>query len=204
MLRLIRAELLRNRLVRVDVGQRVHAADRDDLVVALIVIEVRRLLRRHHDVVPRLRGRDAALLTTPAHHRRARREPALEDLVPADEAPPPLREPSVDARDEPALKLLLVPQSELLHSRLCRWTLLPFALRALVASDVDELRRKERQDFVEHVLDEGEDVVADAEDVFADAPVRLDLVLRLGVAELGICRDRSERMTGHLDLGYDG
>src|SRR5439155_15588295 len=112
MLRLSRAELLRHRLVGVDVGQRVHAADGGDLVLALIVIEVRRLLRRHHDVVSRLRGRDPALLATPAHHRRARREPTLEDLVPADEAPPPLREPTVDARDEPALQLLLVPEPE--------------------------------------------------------------------------------------------
>src|SRR5213593_151061 len=92
---LVRGELPRDRLVRVNGFERVLPADADRLswIDGLGVVEVRRLLRRHHHVMARTGRGDPAVLAAPAHHRRAGREPALEDLVPADEPPPAGGEP---------------------------------------------------------------------------------------------------------------
>src|SRR5439155_20840192 len=100
--------------------------------------------------------------------------------------------------------LLLILEPELLHARLRGRAFLPLPFRDLVATDVDELGGEEREHLLENVLEEREDVVADAEDVLGDAPIRLDLVLDAGVAELGVRRDRGASMSGHLDLWDDG
>src|SRR5258705_11658176 len=106
------------------------------------MVEVRRLLGRHYHVVSGFGGGDAAFLTAPAHDGRTRSEAAIEDLVPPDETPPARGEPFVEVRDEPALQLVLVLEPGLLHPRLRDGAGLPLRLRALVAADVDELRRE--------------------------------------------------------------
>src|SRR2546430_12279468 len=105
--------------------------------------------------------------------------------------------------DEPAPELVLVLEPFGLDARLRRGSLPPFDLRAFVAADVDELRRKELEHLVEDVLEEAQHVVADAQDVIGDAPVGQHLDRLSGVAELGIGRDRGHRVSGHLDLGKD-
>src|SRR5438270_202891 len=101
----IGVELRRYWLVAIHVLERVVAADALGLgrKLGLRMVHIRRLLRRHHDVMSSLRGSDPARLAAPAHHRRAGGEPALEDLVPTHEPAAALREPGVEVADEPAL-----------------------------------------------------------------------------------------------------
>src|SRR5437667_842674 len=168
------------------------------------MVEIRGLLRRHDHVVPRLGGGDPALFAAPAHHRGARGETAFEDLVPSDEAATALGQPGIEMPDEPALELILVLEAFRLHARLRRGSLPPLGLWAFVAADVDELRRKEREHLVEDVLEETQHVIANTQDVIGDAPVREYLDGLSGVAELGIRRDRGDRVSGHLDLRDHG
>src|SRR5438046_1319293 len=164
------------------------------------MIEVRGLLRRHDHIVPCLRGRDPALLATPAHHSRAGRDTALKYFVPAHEAPPTLREPRIEVADEPRLQLVFVFQPFLLHALLRGRGVPPLGLRAFVTADVDELRREELEYLVEDVFEKAKHVVRDAEDVVGDAPVRQDFDRLASVPELRVCRDRGHRVPGHLDL----
>src|SRR6185503_19015277 len=115
-----------------------------------------------------------------------------------DEPAAALREPRVHAADEPRLELVLVLEGVFLHPSLSLGARLPLALRDLVATDMDELRGEEAQHFIEHVLQELEDLIAHAEDPLLDAPVRAYLVLLPGVPKLGIGRDRGERVARHL------
>src|SRR5207237_5814029 len=158
----------------------------------------------HHAVEPGLRGRQAAFLTAPAHRRRTGRETALEDLVPSDEATPALREPRIEVADEPRLQLVLVLEAFLLHALLRGRSAPPLGLRALVAADVDELRREELEHFVEDVFEKAKHVVRDTQHVICDAPVREYLDGLAGVPELGICRDRGHGVPRHLYLRHDG
>src|SRR2546423_3897933 len=92
---LIGGELLRYRLICVDVLERVVIADpwRLGRELGLRIVHVGGFVRCHHDVVSGFRGRDPAFLAAPAHDRRPRSETASENLVPADAAPAALREP---------------------------------------------------------------------------------------------------------------
>src|SRR5207245_1339377 len=157
-LRLLGGELLRYRLVRVDVLERVVTADPRRLggELRLRVVEVRRPLRGHDHIMAGLRRGDPALLATPAHHRRARCETALENLVPTHKAPPALGEPGIEMPDEPRLELVLVPEALLLDALLCRRCLAPLGLRALVAAHVDELRWKKVEHLFKDVFEEAE------------------------------------------------
>ena len=94
----------RDRLVLVDRLQRQVPADgqRLGLARALVVVEVRVRRRGHDHVVAGLRRGDPALLAPPAHHDRARRQAAFQDLVPADQPPAVFGQKGVDLPGEPA------------------------------------------------------------------------------------------------------
>ena len=71
--------------------------------------------------------------------------------------------------------LVLVAQPELREPRARDRALLPFLLLDLVAPDVDEGRGEELEHFVEHLLEEREDLLVRAEHAVAHAPRRRDL-----------------------------
>src|SRR5690606_32731519 len=81
---------------------------------------------------PGARGGDAALDAAPGHHGRVRRDPAVEDLVPAQQPAALARQVGLDALDEPALQRGLVGDAELLHPRLHLRRGLPLVLDRLV------------------------------------------------------------------------
>ena len=79
-------EIFRHGLKVINLFQRQKSADGLRLrraVGGLVMVEVTKLRRRHHDVVPARGGFRAA--ADPIHQRRARREAALADFAPADE-----------------------------------------------------------------------------------------------------------------------
>ena len=138
--------------------QRQEAADgrRLEARLALVIIEVDGRGRGHDHVVPLARGRDAALHAAPRHDRGLRRQAALEDLVPADEALAAGVEMLLDAADEPALQLAGVGQPLGLQARLAPRAGVPARLGALVAADVHPGPGKQRRHLVQHVLQESE------------------------------------------------
>src|SRR5207253_4331338 len=131
-----------------------------------------RLLRRHDHIMAGLRRGDPAFLAAPAHHRGAGREPALEDLVPADQPPPALAEPVVEMADEPALQLILVREAERLHALLRARVAPPLLLGNFVSADVDVGRGKEVEDLLEYSFEELEHAIVHAEDAVEDSPPR--------------------------------
>src|SRR5262249_31052272 len=142
------------------------------------------------DVVPGLRGGDAASDPAPRHHGGARREPALEDLVPADQ-PPPLRgQIRIELLDEPALQFLLVLQAGRSHALPGARVALPWQLGNLVAADMDELAREQLEHLIEHILEHPDRRLLDVEDAV--------------LAELRIGEDRRARVPRHLYLRDHG
>src|SRR6185295_1489878 len=88
-LRELRLELVRQRLVGVDRFDRQHRRLPDRLareILRLRIVEVGVAGRRHDDIMPGAGGVDAPFRAAPRHHHRVLGEPSLEDLVPADEA----------------------------------------------------------------------------------------------------------------------
>ena len=99
---LVLRDLLRHRLIGVGFFQRDEAADteRFEPRIALVVVEVGVLGRRHDDFVILARGLNTPLLTAPRHHDRAWRKASLQNLVPPDHAFPPGVEKPLDAPGE--------------------------------------------------------------------------------------------------------
>ena len=92
-----RGQLRRNRLEAVDVLQGAHVpiGTGSSGAAGLPPVQVDLALRAHHHVVAGPGGRDAARVAAPGRRpRRPRREPALQDLVPADQPPPARRRAS--------------------------------------------------------------------------------------------------------------
>ena len=166
------------------------------------MVEVQDRRRRHHDVVPGPRRRDAAGGAAPGHDGRARGNAALEDLVPADQPASARVEEPADARDEPALQRRLVREPELADARLHARRRLPTVLDGLVAAHVDELAGEQADHLVEDVLEEHERRLFGIEEPVVHAPVWRD-GRGAARAELRVARDRGLCVSGHLDLGDD-
>src|ERR1044071_4157329 len=105
-------------------------------------MEVRRLPGGHHYVVRCSRRGDAARSAAPGHDHGVVREPALEDLVPANESAPLRRQEGVHLLDEPTLQLVFVLKAELFDARLRAWARLPLRLDRFISADVDVLAWK--------------------------------------------------------------
>lgn len=169
-------------------------------------VEIEVLAGGHHHMVVLSGRRDAALCAPPAHDDRPGRQPALHDLVPADQLPAFRREVAVDAVGEVGLQLRLVAQPLGRDTGLAVGAGFPAGVLALVAADVDQLRGKERDDLVEHVFEEFEGaLLARAEDVAGAAdPTRY--FVGFGVVHApqpGVGREGCERVPGHFDFGDD-
>src|SRR5690606_30995741 len=95
------------------------------------------------DVMILLCGSDPARLAAPGHDRGIRREPPLEDLVPADDAAPSRIEEFLDTLDEVALQLVFVRQPLPTNHFLRQRALLPPFLRRLISADVNVLARED-------------------------------------------------------------
>src|SRR4029079_4604262 len=96
------------------------------------------------------------------------------------------REKLVHPLNEVTLQLVLILQSELLHPRLRSRARLPLVLEHFIPSDMNELTRKKRQCFREHVLQEHERRLVDIEDIFIDAPDCAYFYFLTGIAQLRI------------------
>ncbi len=148
--------------------------------------------------------RHRALETPPALDRRLGRQPALQDLVPADEPALLGHEKPLDALDEIALELGLVLQPLGLDPGLTLGAGLPAVLRTFVAADVDVGGGKEVRHLGQHALQDLEGLlVPGAVDVGVDAPVVLHFERAAGAGQLGVRGQGGHRVPGHLDLGND-
>lgn len=142
----------------------------------------------------------------PAHDDRPGRQPALHDLVPADQLPAFRCEVAVDAVGEVGLQLRLVMQPLGRDTGLAVGAGLPAGVLAFVAADVDQLRGKERDDLVEHVFEEFERaLLARTEDVVRAAdPTRYFVgFVSVPAPQPGVGRQGRERVSGHFDFGDD-
>src|SRR5579862_1939577 len=139
---------------------------------------------------------DPALHPAPRHHDRARRRAALEDLVPADEAPAVARDVRSDPCGEPPLKLPGAREALRLHECAGPGAVLPLARRALVAADVEVRAGEDVADLVDDVAEEPHRALVEVDDLGIDPPAVAHLELRARVAELGIRGDRRDGVAG--------
>ena len=162
--------------------------------------------RRHDHVVALPRRLDAALDAAPAHDRGVRREPALEDLVPPDEALPPggracarcAGRTSSAARSRPpgprpasGPGISGTPSSAPSGTRRRRRGRTAPGTAAATSSITSSSSAEHR-------------VVARAEHVLVDAPRPRDLERPARARELGVRGERGLGVAGHLDLGHHG
>ena len=127
---------------------------------------------------------DPALGAAPRHDRGAGREPALENLVPAQQAAALGGEERPDAVHQVALQFIDVLQSLPPHPGGTFGAGAPTLFRSLVAADMDIFRREEPDHFGEHALKEFE--------------------VRVGFAaarEFGVNGQHLLAVPRHLDLG---
>ena len=106
-------------------------------------------------LLPRL----AASIPACGHHGRRRRHTPCENLLPADDPAAPAVDEAFDTFHEVALQLVFVFEPLFGDPFLTNRTLLPARFRALIAADVDILRREKRDHLVEHALHELENPV---------------------------------------------
>ena len=161
--------------------------------------------RRGHDDRIALPGRpDAPFGAAPRHDGGRRRNAAVENLVPADQAPAVRLQEAFDALRGVALQLPRRGQPLGAHARPAVRTLLPHFGRALVAADMNIGRGEEPDYLVEHPLDEVERRIApDAEDPVVDVPRLAHLVPFARAAQPRIGGQRRHGVARELDLGND-
>ncbi len=95
---------------------------------------------------------------------------------------------------------MLVLQAFAADDLLRHRTLLPARLGRLVAADVDIRRREQRDDFVQHVLQEREGLLGRAEDIVEHAPGGAGLERSRRAAQFRIGGERGQRVAGHFDF----
>ena len=196
----------RNGLVGIDVFERDDRGATRRLArrVALEVVEIESRGWRHHDVVARACGSESAVGSAPGHDARAGGDAALQDLVPAYEAPPVTVEEATDARNEPALQRRFVRESKFTDACLDTRGIPPTVLDRFVAADVDVLARKKLDHFRQDVFEEAERRLVGIEEIVMHAPVRRNGRRRASSAEPRIACDRGLRMARHFDFRDDG
>src|SRR5205807_8550277 len=123
---------------------------------ALAAVEIERRVGREHRIVSGGGRRDRALHAAPGHDRGIGGHAALEDLVPADEAPAVRTQVLSHAVSEVALQRILARHPELAHALVHPRGGLPLVLDRLIAPHVDELPRKALHDFGEPVREKRE------------------------------------------------
>ena len=166
----------------------------------LQIVQVQRRHRRHHHVAPLPRRLQAAFGAAPGHHRGLRRQPAFQNLVPADQLLSVAGQDRLQPAHEPALQRGLVGDAQFAHARLHPRRGLPLVLDRLVGADVDPRRREQRGHFGEHLVEEGEGVLFDVEQVGMDAALVGDRDRPAFHPELRIGGDGGGGMAGHVDL----
>ena len=162
----------------------------------------------HDHVVAELRGLDAARAAAPRHDDGVRRRLSFEYLVPADDAPAAFGQVFPDAVGHVPLQVVfgriavLVPEPQLADTRLAAGALLPAHLRALVAADMDQLRREQADHLVQHVLQEFEGLLLPgAQHVVGHAPTAPHLVRAARTTQLGVGGQRRKHMARQVYLG---
>ena len=122
-----------------------------------------------------------------------------------------LHQISIDAPCEIALQQVLCRlfisgfDTLLADALLTAFTLLPLALRGLVASDMDILGRENVHHLIKNVFKEIEGLLlAGTKNVGIDAPLMSDLIRATRAAVLWITGKNSQRMSWHLDFGNHG
>ncbi len=117
-----RRQLRRHRVERVDLLHRGELRPARRLVrqVGLQEVQVQGVAGRHHHVVAMGGGLDAAFDATPGHHRGLRRQPALDDLVPADQLAVARLQERFQPLEHVRLQRFFVFQPEPAHVRLHR------------------------------------------------------------------------------------
>ncbi len=125
------------------------------------------------------------------HHRLAGQAAAVEDLVPADQAPAMRGQEGGDATGEGRLQGLGVRRA----------LTIPALGLGLVPADVDIGAGEDRHDLGQHVLQKAQGPVVHGEDVGKAAPPGLVLdPRRRPDAELGVGEQGRNRVARHLDL----
>ena len=145
---------------------------------------------------------DAATGPAPRHDGSVLRYAAFENLVPADQTAAAVTEPFLDPADQITLQFGLVPQPLPTDTFLTERTRFPAFARRFIPADVNIFRRKEFENFGQHILQESERrLFADAQNVLAHAPRPHHFIRTSGAPEPGISRQCRHGMTGHLDFG---
>src|SRR5262249_45216990 len=183
-------ELLRNRLECIDRLERQESAHCKRLgvtILRLVIVKVRVRRRRHHHVVTSTGSSHSSRDAPPRHDSRSRRQPAFENLIPADQTPRVSRKKRVHLPDEPALHLVFITESQLFVVSLSSLARPPLGLVRLVSTDVDITTRKELHDFGEHILHEMDRRLLRVQNVLVDAPRLADLQFLVCVPQLWIC-----------------
>ena len=204
--RLVRGDALGQRVVGIDLLQRrdVEPAGRLVAAAALQAVEVERIARRHHDVMPHVGGVDPALFAAPRHDRGGGGQAAFQDLVPADQAAALGLEVGAELFDHPALQGVFGLDAQRLHLRLHLGAAFPLVLDRFVAAEVDVSAGEDRHQLVEHVLDEGDALRPRIEQIGHDAPIVADQRPVAEDAELRIGGDERVGVAGQVDLRHDG
>ena len=145
-------------------------------------------------------GGDSALRASPGHHGGTFGESSVQDLVPADGvAASGLKEPCHPV-DQIALQLVHILKALGLHPAAAVRTLLPIALRGLVAAYVDIFIREHPDHLVKDRLEHPESPVLSGAEVARDAVFR---AVRAEAGELRIGRQHLAGMARKLDLRDD-
>ena len=204
---------LLGQLIRVDTinGQETANAERLSLLISrLIVVEIEVRRGNHNHIVTQLGSLDTTLVATPRHHRSIGTNLTFENLVPTHYAATLLGEELLDAGHHVALQIVLsrvlvvVLQAQLFDLRLASGASAPTCLRALVATDVDQLRGEQFDKLLENTLQQVENlIVTSAEHLVRDTPTRPNLIRTTRATQLGIGCQSRHHMTRQVDLGND-
>ena len=202
---------LLGQLVRIDTidGQETANTKRLLLLIGrLTIVEIEVRGGNHHHIVSQLGSLDTTLVTTPRHHRSIGTNLTFENLVPTDHAATLLGEELLDAGHHVALQIVLsrvlvvVLQAQLFDLRLASGAGAPTCLRALVATDVDQLRGEHCDNLLENSLQQVENlIVTSAEHLVRDTPTRPNLIRTTRTTQLRIGRQCRHHMTRQVDFG---
>ncbi len=198
----------RRRIERINFFKRGEPANghRFEIRIALVVIEIAMRHRRHHHIVP-LPGRlDAAVKTSPRHHRSFGSQSALQDLVPADQPFALAVQVFFHALNKPALQFIFIGKPLLPDPLLTFMACFPACFGGFVAADMNVFTGKQFDHLIQNIFEKFEGLLVSGTENIHIGPVSAGLHIKrpAGAGELRIGRQHLAGMAGHFNLGNNG
>ena len=204
-------ELLRHRFEAVDALHRDESANGERLelsLLALIEIEIEMRVRRENHAVAASGAVDGTGIATPRGDDGVAWHVALKHFVPTNHCSASLLDYVVGKASDIALQAVVSREFAFCRdafpcdASLTARTFFPAYFRALVAADVDVLRREQVDDFVQHIADELHSaVVAHAKHLVAYAPLRPHVVRTARAAQMRIGSQCGAHVSRHINFG---